>query len=325
MSPPPITFSGVAVLTGAGFTKNFGGFDSREMRQCIQGHSAVKNTPRIKALLDQEENFETAYASVIDNTEFTPEEIGAFRIALESAYKVMEERICTCHMQSTTMHLSRLGQLVHTISKYTGSERAFWFTLNQDLFLERQKRWKAAGVPDLFTSESQRLNPAPPQSYRLPDAEKSRDLIQAELSGAIQGHVGPAYIKLHGSMSWESYTGKPGMVLGINKMERIRAEPLLDEYYKIFEGYFQEENRRLVVIGYSFRDQHINDVLLDAVRRGLRLIVVSTGNEAAFRENLQSNDWGDLADVSEYFQSDMKNLFEHDADLLRRFNQAIVR
>ncbi len=323
MSPSTIIFSDVAVLTGAGFTKNFGGFDSREMRQFIQGHSAAKNTPRIKALLDQEENFETAYANVIDNPEFTPEEIGAFRVALESAYTVMEERICTCHMQSTTMHLSNLGQLVHTISKYTGSERAFWFTLNQDLFLERQKRWRAAGVPDLFTSESHRLNPAPPQSYRLPDPKKSRELIQTELGGAIQGHVGPAYIKLHGSMSWESYTGKPGMVLGINKLERIRAEPLLDEYYKIFEGYFQEENRRLVVIGYSFRDQHINDVLLDAVRRNLKLIVLSTGSEATFRENLETNGRGDLSNVAEYFQSDMKNLFERDADLLKRFNQAI--
>lgn len=324
MAPPPTTFSDVAVLTGAGFTKNFGGFDSSEMRHCIQGHPSVKAAPRLKELLDREENFETAYASVIDNPEFTPEEISAFRTALESAYKVMEELICTCHMQSTTMHLSRLGQLVHTISKYTGSERAFWFTLNQDLFLERQKRWKAAGVPDLFTNESQRLNPASPQSYRLPDPDKSRELIQAELSGAIQGHVGPAYIKLHGSMSWESYTGKPGMVLGINKLERIRAEPLLDEYYKIFEEYFQEENRRLVVIGYSFRDQHVNDVLLNAARRNLRLIVVSTGHEVTFRENLQANGWGDLANVSKYFQSDMKNLFEHNADLLRRFNQAIV-
>jgi len=294
------------------------------MHRCIQEHQAIKGIPRIKDLLAQEENFETAYTIVIDNPKFTPKEIEAFRVALEDTYTMMEEQICRCHTQSTTMHLSRLGPLVHTISKYSGSERAFWFTLNQDLFLERQKRWQAAGIPDLFTSDSQRLNPAPPESYKLPSPVKSRELIQSELSGAIQGHVGPVYIKLHGSLSWKSYTEKPGMVLGINKLEKIRAEPLLDEYYKIFEEYFQKEHRRVVVIGYSFRDEHINDVLLGAVQRNLRLIVVSTGSEEAFRENLLKNGWEDLSNVAEYFECDMKTLFEHDADLLKRFNQAIV-
>jgi hypothetical protein len=45
----------------------------------------------------------------------------------------------------------------------------------------------------------------------------------------------------------------------------------------LFRNTLQEGNKKLLVIGYGFRDQHINEILTQAVKEhGLQLFIIST-------------------------------------------------
>ena len=77
------------------------------------------------------------------------------------------------------------------------------------------------------------------------------------------------------------------MVIGHEKVGSIAKEPLLKWYLSLFEEILKEPNRNLVVVGYGFGDEHINNVIADAIRDcGLRLYVISPKLPSEFRETL---------------------------------------
>ena len=69
------------------------------------------------------------------------------------------------------------------------------------------------------------------------------------------------YIKLHGSFNWMSSDGKRIMVIGHKKESQIANEPLLKHYFEQFEGELSREGVQLLLVGYSFRDEHINKII----------------------------------------------------------------
>jgi len=91
------------------------------------------------------------------------------------------------------------------------------------------------------------------------------------LNGAVQ-----FYIKLHGSCNWvESSSGGRILIMGGQKTVAIGRFPVLTFYHDQFRALVTRPGTKLMVIGYSFSDEHINDVILDAaLNHKLELFIV---------------------------------------------------
>jgi hypothetical protein len=69
---------------------------------------------------------------------------------------------------------------------------------------------------------------------------------------------------------------------------RIAGEPLLEWYLSLFKEALEEGDKNLVIVGYGFGDDHINDIIVDAIKdRGLKLFVISPQLPADFAQLLQ--------------------------------------
>ena len=69
------------------------------------------------------------------------------------------------------------------------------------------------------------------------------------------------YIKLHGSFNWKSSDEKRIMVIGHKKESQIANELLLKQYWTTFEEELSKGGVRLLIVGYSFQDEHINKII----------------------------------------------------------------
>ncbi len=65
------------------------------------------------------------------------------------------------------------------------------------------------------------------------------------------------------------------LILGGNKEENIRKHQLLTWYHDLFRTDLGQRDTRLMIIGYSFNDAHINKAIIDATVEGnLELFIV---------------------------------------------------
>jgi SIR2-like domain len=95
------------------------------------------------------------------------------------------------------------------------------------------------------------------------------------------------YVKLHGSYGWKAHDGSMVMVVGQGKQGKIDKEPLLRWYLSLFEDAVNEGDKNLIVIGYGFADEHINNIIANAVHdHGLRLYIISPQLPADFQQDL---------------------------------------
>lgn len=104
------------------------------------------------------------------------------------------------------------------------------------------------------------------------------------------------------------------MVIGHAKQDQIAAQPILAEYFDCFKSVLAGAGRRLLCVGYSFADEHINTAIAEGIRTGLRLYTLSPeapDNLAGRLRGTQTGDriWQGLAG---YFQCDFKTLFPAD-------------
>ena len=74
------------------------------------------------------------------------------------------------------------------------------------------------------------------------------------------------HVKLHGSINWSDGSETTAMVIGRRKKAMISSHPLLSWNYRIFELVLASGDVKLMVVGYSWGDDHINDVIADAVK-----------------------------------------------------------
>ena len=86
------TFSNRTILTGAGWTRNWGGRLAEELWQDLMGHPAVQNNSRLRELLLDERSFEVALGR-IQAEPFTAADRQAFQQALLDAFVAMDREI----------------------------------------------------------------------------------------------------------------------------------------------------------------------------------------------------------------------------------------
>ncbi len=95
------------------------------------------------------------------------------------------------------------------------------------------------------------------------------------------------YFKLHGSSNWITREGQQLLIMGGEKAKEIRLHPILDRYASLFREHLVGVDARLMVIGYGFRDGHINDVIkLAAQGERLRMFIIDPqGADIAYSLN----------------------------------------
>jgi len=277
------------LLTGAGFTHNFGGFLAEEMWTQIFNHPEVQGDSSLRAEMQRTEfsfDFEGVYERVLldPNRQFSSEMKTACCNAVKSVYKDLDQII---------RKSERKPRLVEFVERFAGagSYPGYFFTLNQDLFVERCMHFRnTLGLPGLERGErfSKRFDhPIDEIRITLPSEDKLGRLRDQPSPGPVDLF----YVKLHGSTEWDGSDGSFGPVIARNKTTIIDREPLLKWYHGLFRQVLTVPgNRKLVVIGYGFRDPHINSTIADACNyHGLRVYVVDPARLEDFRSRLWGN------------------------------------
>jgi hypothetical protein len=154
------------------------------------------------------------------------------------------------------------------------------FTLNQDTLLEQQ--YIPAAGQDVF-----------PQSLQFPGYIGAyRPGIVRALDSSTYGVVADRielykpdqtltplprlqpYIKLHGSIDIKQGDREMMLVIGGNKAESIAQQPLLQWYHDMFRARLHARHARLMIIGYSFGDAHINQTIFSGIEAGLKVFII---------------------------------------------------
>jgi len=306
------------LLTGAGFTKNLGGFLSNEMWAKIFNCSEVQNKSTLKNILLNDFDYESVYHKVYGGDD--EDEKRAINTAIFEAYNKLDV-IAQNYIPATDASKSAI---LHGTRKIIDSftlgrnQINFFFTLNQDLFIERlisdtKKSIMWPGIGKRFfipnSSESKR---SLGNSEFIPIPADDNTIHAADLRNN-EFH----YIKLHGSFGWKSSDPDRSdkLVIGRDKEKQIADEPLLKWYFDLFQEVLFQGGIKLLIIGYGFRDSHINEVILEAIAKySLNLYVLSPADPAAFKNELCNTANGDqiFEGLSGYFQSGFVDLFPPD-------------
>ncbi len=314
----PPNFKKSILLTGAGFSKNFGGLLSREMWSKIFAHFQIKSLPNARKLLQENFDFEDVYSRVINEPEYADEK-EVFQKIIYECFTDMD-RTLECY-RPVSQEFYKIQEL---ISLFAGSsqEIGMHFTLNQDLFLERQRRNRGLGLggldykPYWEAIDTGRVNPN--QFITLPNKEWLETYQKTHLSTWNDYN----YVKLHGSLGWKSSDGRAQIVLGTNKPDDIVKEPLLNWYFKLFKEALFRPGVRILCIGYGFRDQHINDILLEAIglNDDFELFVISPESAGNFKERTGEKIW---SHVRAYFPFTLNEIFPTAQDPLHFYGDIL--
>ena len=306
------------MFSGAGFTKNFGGLLAKEMWSKIFNHSQVQSQPRLRELILNDFDYESIYHKII-NGDFTGEEKNSINAAIYHAYQVLDDISRQWTFSNGAPNPVNIYGVNKFIERFAGDQKewGFFFTLNQDLFVERH----FSTLNALFIH---------PGVHRIPNVHKTtirlpiekEDFIFIPTLGELKDHKVNSlsrnaihYVKLHGSFGWKSSKGGDSYVIGKEKEKHVTEEPLLSWYFELFKNALSESNRKLMLIGYGFRDRHINEVIANSVNNnGLKLFIISPSEQSEFITKLKSEKYGEkiLKGLSGYYPYTLLDIFPSD-------------
>ncbi len=306
------------LLTGAGFTHNFGGFLARDMWSWIFNSQKVQSRPALADLLKDDFDYESVYYEV-QFGEYEDEDRMSLHAAVKGAYELLDSVIRDFSMSPGSPYAVNIYGINKFLEGFAGerNSRGYVFTLNQDLFAERwyarNKSLVTPGMKSLHFSPTQRRPLNRDDFFPVPGPDQM-DKIRSEdkqTSAPPRLH----YVKLHGSMNWHTQDGRDVMIIGRKKLDRIRSEPLLDWYFETFERVLSLPDRRLLVIGYGFGDPHVNEVIAKAALHcGLELYVVSPNAPEDFKNMLLQREHGKTLweRLARYFPCELRAIYPAD-------------
>jgi hypothetical protein len=257
------------LLTGAGFSRNWGGFLADEAFEYLLTRPLDDSIRRLLWDSKNKGGFETALAQlqVVFKQSSSPQN-GARLQALTSAvmdmFRSMNAGLARATFDSTTANPSDITPVAEFLRKFDAI-----FTLNQDTLLEHHYvdnpklgRFGKTYLPYVKREQD------PGELTRF----ASDATMVPDLDLPLQFKQQP-YYKLHGSSNWVS--GKERLlVVGGNKPELLKQFPILERYRSEFAAHLSKPNARLMIIGYSFGDEHINEIIAEACSKGLKLFII---------------------------------------------------
>lgn len=192
------------LLTGAGFSKDFGGYLATEMWSVIFSQPEIENHSELRKHLLSQLNYELADSEVMLSDTFNEEVKKDFTKAVGRSYQQMHEAF-----YMSEVRIPATGVCKAIVSAFAGtgaSERGFVFTLNQDLFMER---FFTNGSHSLFEMWIPGINnfgcfnytlpkiQTEDYRYELPGQDKVQELQADFWNNKAYGRF--VYLKLHGS------------------------------------------------------------------------------------------------------------------------------
>lgn len=274
------------LLLGAGFSRNWGGLLASEAFEYLLGHAEVVNNDELRSILWATQpmgGFEAAMSNLQEEAKANASAADNLQ-RLETAVIAMFSDMNRGFDSLASWEFSQ--DIDNLVSKFL-TQFAAIFTLNQDLLVERHY---LDGSPELYRSD--RWNgvgmPAISAGQKTASIIGRKWHILGEDSFKVEPRIQP-YFKLHGSSNWVAPDGSATLVMGGNKLDLIGGSPILAWYRDEFEKRLCQGDARLMVIGYGFRDEHINEVIIRAIMEsGLKLFVVAPeGVEVARARNRQ--------------------------------------
>jgi hypothetical protein len=275
------------LLLGAGFSRNWGGWLASEAFEYLLGCPEIAKSAQLRDRLwkhqtnggfeDALDELQAAYLRDPRNHE---QQLFAFQSAVSNMFADMNNAF----LELIDWEFQRQDREKLVQAFVTRFDAIF--TLNQDIFLEKHycnsnvsllgtRGWSGAYFPGMNRTP----HPEPLFSGCLARATWTP---RAEGSFTLEPRTQPIF-KLHGSSNWKSADGKPLLVMGGAKPNEISRHPILRWYAQEFESRLVSPGTRLMVIGYGFKDRHINDAIAKAVGSGLRMFIIApAGAELAF-------------------------------------------
>jgi hypothetical protein len=248
-------------LLGAGFSRNWDGWLANEIKAklCARLHGDAE----LGNLLTQSpDNFEDVLSRV--QNEFKSQQSAASKARLDRLQNAILDvfgHMNQAFAELQTMEFSSDARF--SIQAFLSEFDAI-FSLNQDLLLElqynimvgRSHRWNAYSFPGMVL---------PPNFYASSKAEKlTAQWTPLTDFTSYKPHTAQPIYKLHGSVNWRDSAGGQLLVMGANKQALIQESAILRWYSEQFQRYISESNSRLMVIGYSFNDEYINNLIFEA-------------------------------------------------------------
>jgi hypothetical protein len=289
-----IPASNKILLTGAGFTKNFGGFLAREMWAQIHNRLQRSKEEPLKQLIKNEFDYEKIFEELVKGAEYSNEQKDTVNKSFLEAYKFMDHIICNEEALYGVKHYIATEGLREFLKEFAcnRSEPGFFFTLNQDIVFERyfrSVRFTIPGFIKYINANTIDINNTPFSDSWCIDAPTEKVLEQKKDKMNWQNERF-YYIKLHGSFHWKDSERENMMVIGTSKEEDIEKEPILKWYKNIFENVLYMPDCRLLIIGYGFRDQHINKVIVNSIKdKGLKLFILCPVDPEVFKNDTLKN------------------------------------
>lgn len=305
------------ILTGAGFTKNFGGLVVSGMANSIFSSDYLTPFPELKKILQTIRNYEEFYQEILTGG-YSDEEKTAVQNAISEAYDKIDKKVREWDwLNDNDVHIHGLINLLRLFAGGANQCGAF-FTLNQDPFVERDRLGDVhIELPCVSRTPRHRRPLNPSDIVTLPTSEKFAEMLNGAIHPLNTASRTLYYFKLHGSYNWLSSDGSKRMVIGPDKEGQINREPLL-KWYKgdIFTKLLNRDGVKLLVIGYSFGDSHINLIIAQAINdKGLKFCVVCPKDRVTFtEENLLSIDCGEIlaGGMAKYWECDLGSIFPGD-------------
>jgi hypothetical protein len=256
------------LLTGAGFSYNWGGPLASDVFSTLLADRSLDTHTR-DLLFDSGGAFEKVLADL--------------QVSTDPADQKRHDALITAvagifnGMNNTFMHVpfefENPPSVQHSMAAFLSRFHAI-FTLNQDALLEQHynphigppMNWGRLNTPGM--KFMQPFNPTGARQDKFAIMEPNPPFTNF-------GHGAQPYVKLHGSVNWmESNRGKRILIMGGQKAVSIGLYPILQWYHDEFRKMLIRPSARLMVIGYSFSDTHINDAIVDGIAAGLKLFVI---------------------------------------------------
>jgi hypothetical protein len=268
------------LLTGAGFSYNWGGYLASEAFEFLL--SVTDGDDDLRSVLWRDHQAHLGFEDMLAKlqreyeTEWTAQREQNLR-NLTSAVQRMFGSMALAFSQTpfeTQHNDARLG-IINFLANFDAI-----FTLNQDTLLEQQYIPQAG--QDVFPQSLQL--PGYIAAYRPGIVRAFDDSSYGSLADRIELYSADGsftqlprlqpYIKLHGSIDIKQSDREMMLVIGGNKAASIAQQPLLKWYHEIFEDRLRSPEARLMIIGYSFGDAHINQMIFTGIETGLKIFII---------------------------------------------------
>lgn len=307
------------LLLGAGFSHNWGGWLASEAFEYLLGCPEIQGDQTLKNLMWKHQDtggFEGAITQVqhdhiLAATAETASRLQGIQAAVSRMFADMNKAFCGLKSHEWEFRTENYDKhYERRISTFLGKFDAI-FSLNQDILIERRYH----GDDRAFTHHPKfSKGPSLPgmQHHSQPRElgrsgwaeDKWTPMAASGQNFTVEPDTQP-FFKLHGSSNWLHSSGADLLIIGGNKLGAIKFNPVLSWYHEMFERYLHMPETRLMIIGYGFRDQHINEVIQKGVATGTKFFVVDPHGSnlaASIGRQPAGSIQGRLTDLEEAFR-----------------------